>query len=101
MKKIAKIGGARIGMMNATWPFAKLAVDTNELRIYCMLHRICFKKADIKKISVVYYVPLIAQGIRIEHVVPKYNKHIFFWCLKNPKQLMQELKELSWNVSPI
>jgi hypothetical protein len=98
LKNIVKIGGARIGMMNATWPFAKLVVDTNELRLYSMLHRISFKKADIIKISVVSYVPFIAQGIKFEHVVPKYNKHIVFWCLNNPKQLIQQLNELGWNV---
>lgn len=98
MKKIVKIGGARIGMMNVTWPFAKLVVDADELRLYSMLHRVCFKKADIKKITIVNYVPLIAQGIKIEHVVPRYKKHIIFWCLKSPIQLIQELKQLSWNV---
>ncbi|PIQ17272.1 MAG: hypothetical protein COW66_13000 [Flavobacteriaceae bacterium CG18_big_fil_WC_8_21_14_2_50_34_36] len=98
MKKIVKIGGARIGKMNATWPFAKLVVDSEELSIYSMLHKFYFKKEDIKTISVVNYIPFIAHGIRISHVVQKYNKHIIFWCLSNPEKLIKELKEISWDV---
>lgn len=93
MNKVTKIGGIRIGMMNATWPFAKLVVSPGGLRLITITGKYVFQKEDVNEIENVVYVPIIAQGIKIRHTIPEYNKLIIFWTLGNPQKLIGKIKE--------
>ncbi|WP_268225815.1 hypothetical protein [Sinomicrobium oceani] len=98
MNKITKIGGVRIGIMNATWPFARLIVDSRELKLITIMGKYVFRKEDIIEIKNVTYIPIIAQGIKIEHKIPRYNKLIIFWILSNPQKFMEGIKQKGFMV---
>lgn len=94
MEKTFKLtGGARIGLANATYPFADLYVDENTLKINASLvGNLVFQPQDIISIEPYTTIPLIGQGIKISHRVENYNPNVIFWTLKNPETVINEIK---------
>ena len=94
MKIVNETGGARIGWANATWPFASLKVTETELTLNAtIVGKLTFKPSDIKSIVVYDYLPVIGQGIKINHSVDSYKDHVVFWTFKNPQTLIKEIEE--------
>ena len=101
---LKETGGARIGMANATWPFATLTVTENLLTLNAtILGNLTFKSGDI--ISIVPYttIPLLGQGIKINHRVYSYSEKVIFWTMKNPKELIRKIEQTGFlsNTNPI
>lgn len=94
MEKTFKLtGGAKIGLANATYPFADLYVDENILKINASLvGNLVFQPQDIISIQPYTSIPLIGQGIKINHRVENYNSNVIFWTLKNPETVINEIK---------
>jgi hypothetical protein len=94
MEKTFKLtGGARIGLANATYPFADLYVDKNTLKINAsLIGNLVFQPQDIISIKPYTSIPLIAQGIIIDHRVENYNSNVIFWTLKNPEAVINEIE---------
>lgn len=91
---IKETGGARIGMMNATWPFAKLTVTQDRLTLNAtILGKFTFKSTDIIAIQPYTVIPFFGQGIRIQHRNGAYNSKIIFWTFKSPATLISEIKQ--------
>ncbi|HYG14306.1 MAG TPA: hypothetical protein VEC12_01035 [Bacteroidia bacterium] len=82
-------GGARIGLFNATWPFAKLIVSKEELVLRVLFLKYAFKPEDIITIKPYWE---ISYGLKIYHKVPNYNTHIVFWTSKNTQKLLQQIR---------
>ena len=94
MKTFKITGGARIGMASATFPFATLKVDKNELRLNAsIIGNLSFRASDIISIEPYMFIPLIGQGIKINHKVALYHQTIIFWSFKNPEWIIQQIKE--------
>jgi hypothetical protein len=70
-------GGARIGWMNATIPFATLSGDQDRLWLISMGRELEFEKHRIILLS--RYGGLISTGLRIEHSILTYPEFIVFW----------------------
>lgn len=86
-------GGARIGSANATYPFADLHVDENILKINASLvGNLVFQPQDIISIEPYNFIPLLGQGIKINHRVANYEQKVIFWTLKNPDSVLHEIK---------
>lgn len=93
MNIVNETGGARIGWANATWPFASLKVTETELTLNAtIVGKLTFKPSDIKSIVVYDYLPVIGQGIKINHNVDTYKDHVVFWTFKNPAALIKEIE---------
>lgn len=93
----SQIGGARLGIFNATWPLAKLAADPDELKLWVMGIKFAFPKASITKISV--YSALISKGLRIEHDGnSKAPRFVVFWT-PNLSKLTEGLAQLGYQVT--
>ena len=91
--KIKKIGGARIGLFNATWPFATLKVDKNILELSTgLMGNFIFSKTDICTIEPYGLIPIIGRGIKINHYKKSYNSKIIFWTFGSPEALIQEIE---------
>jgi len=87
-------GGARIGRTNASYPFATLQVDTDSLTLDVSLFgKFVFRPVDIISIEPYTLIPILGQGIRINHRVPGYNPKIIFWTTKDPSYLVSLIKE--------
>jgi hypothetical protein len=74
--RFAQIGGARIGFINATWPFARLSADRNAIGLRC-LFKFRFPRDRITRLS--RYRGFFSTGLQIEHTVPLYPKFMLFW----------------------
>jgi len=94
MYDIEETGGARIGMMNATWPFAKLLVNKNELRLNAsIIGNLSFTPPDIISIEPYTSIPLLGRGIRIYHNVESYSPKVIFWTFSDPGVLIMRIKQ--------
>lgn len=102
MTEVKQTGGARIGMANATWPFATLTVNKNKLQLNAtILGNLVFKPGDI--ISVVPYSSFMSSGLKINHKVPNYKNNIIFWTFNSPSDLIKKIEQTGFltNTNPI
>ena len=74
------IGGAQIGNMNATMPFARLLVSNGELSIHC------FRTIDLTPKEVtcepIGRIPLLSTRIQFHHIRPDYPWPLIFYCFR-------------------
>lgn len=93
-EKFTLTGGARIGMANASFPFADLYVDKEILKINAsIVGNLMFQPKDIISIEPYTFIPLIGQGIKINHRIENYNSKVIFWTFKDPNSVIGEIKK--------
>lgn len=93
-EKFTLTGGARIGMANASYPFADLYVDKELLKINAsIVGNLMFQPKDIISIEPYTFIPLIGQGIKINHRIENYNPKVIFWTFKDPNSVIVEIKK--------
>jgi hypothetical protein len=73
----SQIGGARINLMNVTYPYAELSIFRNALRLTCLDREYVFLRGNI--IALAKYRGLFSTGLNIRHSVPTYPEFIVFW----------------------
>lgn len=94
MKELRLTGGARIGWANATFPFATLTVNKDCLKLNTsMLGSLTFQPSDIISIEPYTLIPLLGQGIRINHKVNGYKKRVIFWTFKSPDSVVRQIEQ--------
>ncbi|BDD03976.1 hypothetical protein [Aureibacter tunicatorum] len=94
MIELQLTGGARIGMANATFPFATLKVNKDRLELNAsIVGNLTFQSSDIISIEPYTMIPILGQGIKINHTVSNYKEQVIFWTFKNPKSVVQRIKE--------
>ena len=77
MFELEKTGGANIGSGHATWPFAKLSVNKNELRLNAsIIGSVYFRPSDV--ISIELSPRFAGSGIKVNHRVKGYSDYIVF-----------------------
>ena len=97
MNELKLTGGARIGMANATWPFATLKVSRNKLELNAsIVGNLVFQPSNIKSIEPYTQIPLIGQGIKINHNVDSYKEKVIFWTFKKPETVINEIKQVGF-----
>lgn len=88
-KPFAATGGARIGWVNATWPFAQLSATDGKLTISAtLLGTYDFTPDQVTAIERYTLIPLLGWGIRIRHRRSEYPERIIFWCLGSPGNIL-------------
>lgn len=79
-------GGARIGKINLTWPFAKLKIADGVLVLNASIFsNHYFLKEDV--VSIEPYAGIFTNGLRIIHNVKEYNDEIIFWSFSDFKRI--------------
>jgi len=81
-KEFRHIGGIRLDWLNASWPFATLSANEEELRILCLDHNYIFKRHTIK--SLTRHHGKLSVGLRIEHESARAPKLVVFWASLTP-----------------
>jgi hypothetical protein len=92
--RLAQIGGARIGFINATWPLAQLSADRDAIALRC-LFRFTFPRHKITRLS--RYRRFFSTGLQIEHTVSRYPRFMVFWGFSF-ERLKAELEALGYTV---
>ena len=93
MNKIDATGGARVGWINWTWPFAKLSADFQKLRLKIRLDgEYIFEPGQVISLKKYGVLPVIATGIQINHSRLDYPEKIIFWYLGNPMKLIKSIE---------
>lgn len=93
-EKYTLTGGARIGMANASYPFADLYVDKEILKINAsIVGNLMFQPKDIISIETYTLIPLIGQGIKINHRIENYNPKVIFWTFKDPNSVINGIRK--------
>lgn len=94
MNELQLTGGARIGMANATFPFATLKVNNERLELNASIAgNLTFQPSDIISIEPYTMIPILGQGIKINHTVSNCKDRVIFWTFKNPKSVVQRIEE--------
>lgn len=92
--KFTLTGGARIGMANASYPFADLYVDKEVLKINAsIVGNLMFQPKDIISIEPYTSIPIIGNGIKINHRIGNYNSKVIFWTFKDPSFVISEIRK--------
>jgi hypothetical protein len=86
-------GGATYGMMNATWPFATLRVNKNELELnISLLGNLHFRPEDVASITA-SGMGFFSSGIRIRHKVKGYYSTVIFKSFTNANSILQQIQQ--------
>ena len=94
MDKLEITGGARIGMANATWPFATLKVSKDKLELDAsIIGNLVFQPKDVISIETYTMIPLLGQGIKINHRIANYNKKVIFYTFKDPSTVVNQIRQ--------
>jgi hypothetical protein len=87
-------GGARVGWVNATWPFAKLTASPHALSLEIgLVGDYTFRPDQVVALSAYTMIPLLGWGIRIEHRVAHYPARVIFWSFGRPDSLLTRIRE--------
>ncbi len=89
------IGGVRVGIFNAGFPFAWLSADRDTIALRC-LFKFRFSRDKITGLRR-YRSFFFFSGLQIEHNVPLYPGLLVFWTF-NFDKLKEELEALGYTV---
>ena len=98
MYQIEETGGANIGFGRATWPFAKLLVNKNELQLNAsIIGNVYFRPSDI--ISIEPSTLFSGTGIKINHRVNEYSKKVIF-LTSGSRDLIKRIEDTGFLNNP-
>jgi len=97
MDKISWTGGARFGLIHASWPLATLSATSTQLTMRCLLlGTYTFTPGDIVRLEVKGKLPLATHSITIQHSIASYPQDITFFCVTNPQTILREIHRLGF-----
>jgi hypothetical protein len=100
----SQIGGARLGLMNATWPFARLVANSDELTLRVLVFKFSFPKGSVARVSehdglLAGVLPrFITSGLRIEHHNKNAPSFIVFWT-PHSSALLKQLASMGYQTT--
>jgi len=88
------VGGARFGLWNATWPFARLVASQQGLHLKVWgIKSFEFPATRVTGLTKHVSIPFIGWGVRISHDIAAYPQEIIFWTLGRPEALLKRILE--------
>ncbi len=96
-------GGAWLDYFSATWPLATLELKKNYLSLDVAFQRkFEFTPKQVKVIRRYGFITILAQGIKIEHLVSGRSKTVIFWYMGlDLKKLLKPIKNNGFKVQGI
>jgi len=93
MNEFKNTGGAKIGMLKSTWPFADLTVTRNKLELnVSLLNKLVFLPGDVTALTPHPGGYKMSAGIKIHHNIPQYKDEVIFWSSKSPAELLKQIE---------
>ena len=102
MTTFTQTGGARLGNVNASYPFATLSGDADALRLSCLGREYYFPRSSIRQLR--RHRGLFSVGLRIEHTQDSLPEFIVFWAsvffwTSGFQKLRTQLQSLGYDVA--
>jgi len=98
VSEVSFVGGARVGWVNASWPFARLRASAKQLSL-SSLGTYEFRPEEVASIDCYGAIPLLASGLRIVHSRNDYPERMIFWCMGNREHVLAELDRVGFRPS--
>ena len=95
MEELSVRGGARVGWVNATWPFSKLTASAKHLKLSSLQGTYNFLPGDVISLQRRGVIPLLTTGVRIIHRRMDYPAKIIFWSI-SPKRLIEKIRAVAF-----
>ena len=93
MNEFKNTGGAKIGALKSSWPFADLTVSRNKFELnVSLIGKLVFLPGDIISLTPQPGGYKMGAGIKIHHKVPQYKDEVLFWSSKSPAELLREIE---------
>jgi hypothetical protein len=89
-------GGAQVGWVHASWPFARLTAEAGILTLMC-LGTYTFTPSEVVALEPYGSIPVLARGIRIKHNRRDYPKKIIFWCIGRRDAALTEVAKTGFS----
>ena len=100
MNEFKNTGGAKIGALKSSWPFATLNVTRNKLELnVSMIGKLVFLPGDITALTPHPGGYKMGAGIKIHHKVPQYKDEVVFWSSKSPAELLRQIEATGFMVN--
>jgi hypothetical protein len=96
-----QIGGARLGHLNASYPFATLSLDSERIHLTCLGRKYDFPRSAILKLR--RHRGLFSLGLAIEHTMDSAPHPVIFWTgflfhTRRFQMLKRELEQAGYEV---
>jgi hypothetical protein len=90
-------GGAQVGRVRASWPFARLTASAQELSLSAaLLGSFRFSPDQVVALEARASFLFLGSGLRIVHTVHGYPEKIEFWPLGSAKRLIEKITALGF-----
>jgi hypothetical protein len=92
-EKVSFRGGAHIGKINASWPFASLSAGPDGLTLRVLFFgAYAFRPEEVVKVERYTILPIVGWGVRIHHLKADYPEKMIFWCLGSPDSVLRGIE---------
>ena len=92
MNDVSLRGGSRIGWVNTSYPLARLTCARERLVLKSLGSYEFTPDQVVSLAAFVGTVPILAQGIAIEHNRLDYPPRMVFWCMGNAEHAVERLR---------
>ncbi len=94
---IGVTGGAEIGLVTCSWPLARLVVSPDRLTLRVLvLGRYEFRPDQVVSIERYTFLPVLAAGLRFNHVLGNYPKRVIFWTVGDPDKVLAKIRGIGF-----
>jgi hypothetical protein len=94
-EELTVTGGAQIGWVHASWPFARLSVSPRSLVVSGgLIGSYRFTPEQVAALEPYGSIPILYRGVRVVHSNPDYPSKIVFWCFQNPARLIERIRQV-------
>ena len=95
MDEISFRGGSRVGWVNASFPLAKLTCSRERLTL-SSLGTCEFTPEQVVSFGTYGSIPLLANGLSIEHNRLDYPQRMVFWCMGSRDRVREEIRQIGF-----
>jgi len=88
-------GGSRVGWVNASFPLARLVASRSRMTL-SSLGRYEFTPEQVVRFGSYGSIPLLANGLAIEHNRLDYPARMVFWCMGSREHVLAEIRRIGF-----
>jgi hypothetical protein len=90
--RLETTGGAQVGLLRSSWPFARLSASANELSLSATaLGSYRFSPEQVVALELQSSFLMLGSGLRIVHTVQDYPEKIVFFGFGSTKRLIEKI----------